>query len=401
MSKRTLIYLHPADPLHVSWIIARDGVIENTVLQGELVHLPLYAKQNEIIVIVPAEDVLLTSVALPKLSRARLLQALPFAIEEQLIDNLSELHFAIADTQSDGTVPVAIVAKQKIEHWLTYLKQFDIIPTQLLSAVFTLPYAEKNWSLAITPQQVIVRQGRYAGFASERYNLDLLLTQALAETKMPPECLQVYHTDTMPSSLAIATNDIPLSEQAYLEQSFTTLQNTPSINLLQATYQPKRKASDTKKYWLWSAYATVLWIILAFIGQSISFFILHHQVNRYENDIQTIYHKHFPQATHVVAPRERLENKFKKMHEAANKNYFLTLLAQISPVLHQTPHIKLNMFDFRDNQFNLDITASTFNDLDIFKKALLQQGLIVKQQNAAITSGSAVKANITVQRNSS
>ena len=149
MSKRTIIYLHAAELAQASWIVCDNGQIEHNTLRGHLADLPEIDKQAEITLIVPANDVLLTTATLPKLNRHRLLQALPFALEEQLIDDVNELHFAIASHQTDGTLPVAIVARKKMAEWLALCQQYAIVPAQLYSAIFSLPFTEKTWSAAI------------------------------------------------------------------------------------------------------------------------------------------------------------------------------------------------------------------------------------------------------------
>src|SRR6185503_9987760 len=50
---------------------------------------------NKIIVLVPGEHVLLTQVTMPHMSSGRLVKALQFALEDQLTEPPSELHFAL------------------------------------------------------------------------------------------------------------------------------------------------------------------------------------------------------------------------------------------------------------------------------------------------------------------
>ena len=57
-------------------------------IHDEWVALDKNSQDAETIAIVPAQDVLLTTAELPKLSRQRLMLALPFALEEQLIDDV-------------------------------------------------------------------------------------------------------------------------------------------------------------------------------------------------------------------------------------------------------------------------------------------------------------------------
>src|ERR1700687_202408 len=80
-------------------------------------NLAALAMGKEVIVIVPGEDVLLVHAKLPKMNRSRFLKVLPFALEEQLIDEVETLHFALAETQDTGDLAVAVVRQQKMQEW--------------------------------------------------------------------------------------------------------------------------------------------------------------------------------------------------------------------------------------------------------------------------------------------
>ncbi len=403
MSNRTIIYFHSTEPLQVSWIALEDGMIEKSVLRCHLSDIPDFAKKNDVTVIVPARDVVLTQVALPKLSHARLLQALPFAVEEQVIDDVENLHFALADAPLDGMTATAIVAKQKMDEWLGLLSVAEIKPIQLYSAVFALPLLPKNWSLSLDRDVGTLRKNSYTGFAAELSNLPLLIEFAVKESSEKPEVIQIYNT--LESDIEIATNSvtlkqIKLSEQAWLEKITTWIDTQPAINLLQGQYRAERKSSETKKIWILAGYLALAWLGIAFFSNLISFFILHHEANRLEIAINTLYKKNFPDSTSIVAPRERMESKLASLTESANKNNFLVLLAKTGASLTKIPSLQLKNLDFRDNQLNLELIAEKFDDLDAFAKTLSQQGLRVKQQNAGI-AGTEVKANFLIQRGTS
>lgn len=402
MTQRTIIYLHSVELSQASFIICQDEEVEKTILRGHLSDLSPTDKQNEIIVVVPAVDVVLTEVSLPKLNHQRLMQALPFALEENLIDDVGQLHFAIADYQPNGTVPVAIVAQKKMKEWMALLRQYDIVPAQLYSAVFLLPLIEKNWSVSILQENATIRQNTYQGFSAEQANLPVLLELAIQNTVEKPECIHIYSTFATPVDLKLNStviNEIHLSEQDWLETLPAFVNASHSINLLQGAYQAKHKTSETKKIWLLAAYAALIWIGLAFFSELFSFLILHHEASQLETRINHIYKTNFPESTSIISPRERMQSKLAKLEEQANTNYFLILLAKIGEPLSQNTTVQLKTLDFRDNQLTLELTANKFDDLDNFTNNLTKEGLTVKQQNATVI-GDKVKTSLIIQRGS-
>ncbi len=341
-----------------------------------LTDLTIITHEHEVIVIVPAQDVLLLQANLPKLNRQRLQQALPYTLEEQLIDDVSELHFATGEYQENNTYPVAVVAQQKMETWLNTLKSADISPTIMIPSSLALPAEKDHWYIAMHGTSAIVRTGSFTGFACDKNNLQTLLELTLSESAIKP-------------------NITNLSEQQFLENIPNWIAANPVINLLQGNYQAKRKVTQIKKTWLLASYLVAAWLGVALFSNIISSIILHYQVSSAETAINQIYKRNFPQATAVVSPKEQMAKKLNQVSTAANNNHFLTLLGFVSHLLSPTMGVHLHNLEFRDNQLNLTVSATTFDNLDALTNALTQQGLIVKQQNAAIADAR-VNANLLI-----
>lgn len=399
MTQRTLIYLHTSEPLVASWIVWQEDRTVEVKIRANPQDLSPVAKNSIITVLVPAAEVLLLEATLPKLSRHQLLQALPFALEEQLMSDVSELHFAIANTGTKDKLPVAVITHKKMASWLALFKEWEITPTYVTSAIFALPCAANTWFGLLEHDNCMVRQSPYQGFVSEKDNFAALLAMSLAETAQKPEKIQLYATANTSCIDVNSINNLQISsfdESIWLEKISHWFDETSSINLLQGIYQPKGKALATKKIWRLAAIAASIWLTLLIIKNGVAFFILHHQANQLEHAIETIYRKNFPTATAIVAVRERMEEKLKLATHQINNNHFLFLLTKIGGYLAQHPVLHLKNLSFRDNQLSLDLTAAKFTDLDAFTQALTLQGLTVKQRNAAVI-GTEVKANLVLQ----
>lgn len=408
-TKRLLIYLQSDNLLQASWVVLDEtGQIQQSVLRGNIADLSSFVMGYDVCVMIPGEDILLTSAVLPKLNRQRLMQALPFALEEKLIDDVHDLHFAIGEYQSDNTWPVAIITKQKIDAWLHALKQVGISPRAMIPIMLTLPYisgaeALKNWHACIIDDICLIRTGKYSGFTCDKNNLTTFLDLHLAETQIKPECIHLYNFSKESAAVNIDTitmNEINLTDKNFFEHTSEWINENPHINLLQNFYQPKQKTTLTKKIWLMAGFLAIACVALLFLSNTASYFILRHSANTTEQAINKIYKRHFPSATAIVAPRERMEEKLKKASSQANKNYILSLFGMLGNSLNKSTGIRLNNLDFRENLLNLTVTAVSFTNLDAFTQSLKQQGLNVKQQSAAI-AGSQVKANLIINKGAS
>ena len=65
--------------------------------------------------LLPAGDVVTLDAELPARAGAKLLQAVPYALEEQVADDIDDLHFAIGARAADGRTPVCIVARSLMQ----------------------------------------------------------------------------------------------------------------------------------------------------------------------------------------------------------------------------------------------------------------------------------------------
>jgi general secretion pathway protein L len=398
--EKIIVYLHNADLSLLSWAIINDnGVPQKITAQGDMQTLAAAASNKEVIVIAPPEDVLLVEAKLPKLNRQRMLQALPFALEEQLLTDISELHFAVGEYQANNTLPVAIIAKTKIEAWLKTLKEAGIEPTSLIPAPLILPLSANDWYIQLRDDSAIVRTGLYSGFACDKHNLEALITLNKAEQTETPHAIYLINNSAAPffaekEGLKEWVTEKRLTDKQQFSDTAQQCES-PVINLLQGDFQAKRTTSHSKKIWLLAAYVAAGWLALILVGNIISYFILHHEYNKIDTAINAIYTHNFPQAASIVAPKKRMTEKLNNLMNQNHKNRLLVWMAYIGKDMNNTNTIKIRQLDYRNSLLNLEISAPNFENIDSFTQALTQQSLSVKQQNVA-ASGKEVKGALLI-----
>src|SRR6185312_3594915 len=71
---------------------------------------------RRICVLVPGSDVLLAEPEVPTKAGTKLAQVVPYALEEQLAEDIDELHFAIGKRAAESSrTPVAVVARTLLD----------------------------------------------------------------------------------------------------------------------------------------------------------------------------------------------------------------------------------------------------------------------------------------------
>src|SRR5579864_4445143 len=87
------------------------------------------AAGRRICVLVPGTDVLLAEPEVPMKGGTKLQQVVPYALEEQLADDIDDLHFAIGKRIGESSrTPVAVVRRSLMDEWLTTLRSNGIDP---------------------------------------------------------------------------------------------------------------------------------------------------------------------------------------------------------------------------------------------------------------------------------
>src|SRR5207244_5219205 len=118
----------PDEP--ASWLVVdARGTPVGPLESGPLAAAATRTAGRRVWVIVPGTDVLLAEPEVPVKAGLKLQQLVPYALEEQLADNIEDLHFAIGKRASDSIrAPVAVVARALLDEWLATLRSSGIEP---------------------------------------------------------------------------------------------------------------------------------------------------------------------------------------------------------------------------------------------------------------------------------
>ncbi len=347
-------------------------------------------------VLVPSEPILLTQASVPTRQRQRLLQAIPYALEEQLAADVETLHFALApQINADDQVAVAVVAELSMQHWQDLLQVFDGTVTALVPDVLAVPYPADGWGIAVMGERILVRTGAYSGFAIELSNLALCLELALAEMEaQPPQCFSVYYQREIEAQEALKIlhgTGIPLAQQAQPRALATMwaqgLENIQPLNLLQGQYRPISRYNMTWRPW---RLPLALGVACGLAFASVQFIEYQQQVHYRESlsqRIEAVYRDTFPNAQRIVSPRVQMEQQLRQLQgaqgSAAVQANVLQTLAKISSPLSRTAGLVLKRLEYRAQVLELSLELASLQALETLKTQLQQAGMTVEIQSAS------------------
>src|SRR5690606_36053598 len=157
-----LLRLSSVEGAAPSWtaVDASGALLPLDNAQGDT-DLRVLAAGRQVAILVPAGDVALFNVQLPPGNEARLQQLAPFALEEQVSEDLDRLHFAVGVRDAaSGLVPVAVADRQNMRQWLAAAAALSVPPRAMFAESDLAPMMPEHVTLLITPEQFILRDGR-------------------------------------------------------------------------------------------------------------------------------------------------------------------------------------------------------------------------------------------------
>ena len=395
----------------VFWRWRRRGDTPQSGQVTDLRQVPEAARGAHACVWTPAGDTVLISATLPTRSPRKIVQALPFALEDRLLGDPETLHFAYR-VESDGSLSVAVTARDRLRRWEDALAQAGIKPVTLCPATLLVPWALDCWSLAFAEDEVLVRTGNASGFVTP---LSLRPDSGQAQTApptamdggtevttgavLPPPLLAAALEDAArvqktPDYLVVfnAPLDFPaeswgaqLKVPVRIEQaSVWDKQDDPSapLNLLQGQFEQKGQISDSLRPYFPAAVMLLIWM-LGNIGIDLSdWWKLRRQHQEYTREMTSLLLTSFPETKTVLDPAAQMQRSIDALLARSGKQDrdLLPMLAKTATALRADPRVRLRGLRYAEHSLTLELSWPAAGTPDAVKAALEAGGLRTEMQ---------------------
>lgn len=131
---------HRPDSRDASWMsVDAAGHLVIPPQTGLLAEAAALAPARKVALIVPGNEVVALDAELPARAGARLLQAVPFALEEQLAEDVETLHFALGVRGENGRTGVNVVSRALLDGWLAELAAGGLSAAAVFADTALLP----------------------------------------------------------------------------------------------------------------------------------------------------------------------------------------------------------------------------------------------------------------------
>jgi len=381
--KMQQLYIHLHEQ-NASWAVCEGpDILPTQVESGDLAHLSLPEGNLNTIVFVPAIDVVLASATVPVKSGQRLAQAVPYALEEQLIDDIETLHVAIGHQDSEGKVSTAVVSQQAMQQWLKRLADVGIEPDVVLPDVLALDHMNGDWSaLQLDSDIVCVRSGSETGFACDVDNLAVVASSHASECDDDPDSIQFTNcAETDEENISEQLKNVfsvPVNVQACNGNALATLiagyKSGQGINLLQGAFVRKSRWLRGQKRWLSAAVLLLTWVILQFGINIYQVQQLAAVESAYKEKIVNVFKQAFPSVKRISDPQKQMAIKLKSLRGAPSTvgTGYLELMEKISKVFVKVPSVEIQTLSFKNGEIDIELQISDLQRLENLKESILK-----------------------------
>ncbi len=372
---------------------------------GPLTEATSKAHGRRTIVLVPGTDLLLQQARIPKTSRQKQLQALPFALEEGLADDPDALHFAPAGTRVNGHLDTAIVERARMDRWVGALGEAGIHPEWMTADTELLPRASCDWQIFVDGDEA------WASAAGQRFRIETDALPAVLRAKLDragearPEAIRVvrYREGVLSLPDAIGGTPVVAETRPVTEPLFETLvrglDERNTINLLQGPYSRREQWSRRLKPWWPAIGLTLAWAVVHLAGFAVERHRLATQVSALNEEVANLYRTAFPETRNLVNPRAQMEQQLKTLRANADGGGgMLDLLATAGRAIKATPGIELGGVHYRSQDLSIEVTSPDVSALDRLKLAIGSEPDIEVELQSANAGQGKVSGRLVIKR---
>lgn len=363
--------------------------------------LPTEVRDRAVVVWTPGADTLFTTATLPTRSRAKIMQALPFALEEQLLGEPDSLDFSYR-VLGDGQLAVAVTARSRIEAWTQTLQAAGLRPAALCPITLALPISDGAWSAAFTDNGLVVRTGAFAGF-------ECLITDPAPPAMLVTALQEARSAERAPIGLTLfdAPQNVDVKQWAeILGLSITgsssplaaQMPPSPPLSLLKSAAGGGSELPPAVRRLRPAAIMFGVWVIAVFGFNTFEWWQLSRTAKAQREEMNTLFKHAFPDAKVVVDPALQMQRNLADLEArggGGSPGDLLPLLGQIAPVLQTGRAVELQGIQYAEQSATLDLRVPDFQAIEALSNALSARGLQVSIVSSN-SRGTAVESRLRV-----
>jgi len=365
-------------------------VIEQTLRQNALDGVRLIG-------LLPADEALVCYADIPAKQQRFIHQALPFAVEEQLAQDVDSVHLALGE-RTDRGYRVAAIDKLRMSQWMEAYSDFEgaqleaIIPDSAM-----LPVNDTDWTICVDGSMALMASSQGDWMRIRTENLVMFAQtldrpsedEVVAEVKVRFFAPESYFEENAESLAAMNASGRLSVSRSSLEAGAVELlarahsqQLDKPLNLCQGAYAVQGKGGSKVGPWKPAIAVACVWFVLQ-LGFELGMGIYHERgAESAESQAMAIYKQAFPQdrRAHPGNLKRMVSSRLNSASAQGPSASFLALMKQTGAEyvsLPQRQAVEFNSINFSQSRGELvvDVRADSYDKLSALRSGLANKGL--------------------------
>jgi general secretion pathway protein L len=399
MPHSLLLRLPPAGQEETEWLtLDETGAPTPTRQRGSLSLAAAVWRTGRVVVLAPATQILLAEPELPPGSGTKLARAVPFALEEQLTEDVDLLSFAIGRRRGNGGTPVAVVSRAVLTAWLAELNAAGFDPQAIYADISAMPENPGQTVLWLERERLAVRRPGALPFAVELSPVKEALVVAgviadpldSAEPK-PKESAILYVTREDWARIQGDFEDLLEDFESLKVQLLTDgplpwlargLEAPEAVNLLQGEFSRTTDYSARWRQWRIAAALAVALLVVHVAAQALQIRHAKHDSAALDGEISQLFSESMP-GDAPTDPRRQMQAKLERIRKSgAGPQYFLRTLQTLSGALAVTPKTAISALSYREDALDMTVSAPSLAALSQLTQFVGKEGLAAEIQSS-------------------
>ncbi|WP_417514659.1 type II secretion system protein GspL [Marinobacter sp.] len=367
--------------------------------------------------LIPGDEALFCVADIPAKQSRFINQALPYAVEEQIAQDIDSVHLALGLHTQEG-FRVAAIDRGRMAQWLELFRGWS---HTRLDAIYPdaalLPVTEGGWSICLDGESAMMASERGEWLSMQSANLGMFahtLAAPSSEDVVVDVPVVIYGTETefeeqqallgellVPGRLSVRQESLELMPLELLAHAHHHHLCRP-INLCQRDFSVKGGKASPFKPWKPLIAVAALWFVVQVTLEAGMGFYYQKQAEELRQQAMSVYRASFPgdSRTHAGNVRRVVEGQLRMAGTDGPDASFVTLMKytgqQYSKVAN-TGSVTFNSINYSQSRGELvvDVRAESYDRLSALRNGLAGQGLDAKI-GSVVNEPSGARGRLTV-----
>jgi general secretion pathway protein L len=386
-----------------NWLRFNERTPAGQARQGKLTEILTEAASSRLVLILPAASVVLHKASIVAKSKSQIMAALPYALEDELANDIEQMHFAYRTIDREsGNQLVAVVDRDLVEQLHALITRYQFESVLLLPQILMVPWQADNWSLFVQREQALLRKDLSAGYAMDLVAMPELLTterelyKQQHESESAPE-LNIYNFS--PDQEVEGGSHLGGDSEALAVMARYWIDNPDTeINLFQGEYQIVRPMRDLLRQWSMAAGIAVIALVIYLMNVAVDNYLLARERDGLEASMQSLYETVFNEKP-AGNPADNMRKKLVALgSESGDSNNFISVILVSGKEFLADSQTSITRLRYTGNDIEVDLETTSIEQLEKLQQKLIAASVRAELKAVSNDNGK-VRGRLVVSRN--